>query len=260
MGLDVYLYRYEDLDLSVRLNEEYERRSDAVWEEAMRGRKLEAVPESEREAARLRCEEIKRELGVDDAAPERVELKPKTKLPKDHIFRLGYFRSSYNPSGINRVLRVMGVSDLNEIFGTDGKEYRLRPDWRACLDRVDAAIEKFKYSRSGFSADEMMMFEPCGDVTDDASAVAKFKEEMSKNKSFGSYSNVNGHFFVDNPLRVRAIILGRGYGGRPAVYAVFDVEDDYYEWYLKALMVVRETIQYVLKQKDPEKYVLHWSG
>jgi hypothetical protein len=46
-------------------------------------------------------------------------------------------------------------------------------------------------------------------------------------------------------------------GTRPCIYVVTESDNT---WYLQALEVVRETIEFVLSQEDKELYYLHWSG
>jgi hypothetical protein len=47
----------------------------------------------------------------------------------------------------------------------------------------------------------------------------------------------------------------------PAVFVVYEKEPDEKEdWYLTALKITRETIEYVLAQPDREQYYLSWSA
>jgi hypothetical protein len=61
------------------------------------------------------------------------------------------------------------------------------------------------------------------------------------------------------PLKVLAMIPGiqTVLGTRPCIYVVTESDNT---WYLQALEVVRETIEFVLSQEDKELYYLHWSG
>ena len=51
-----------------------------------------------------------------------------------HLFKLGYFRSSYNERGIERVMRNINLPGLHDIFGVKGEEYNVRPDWQEALE------------------------------------------------------------------------------------------------------------------------------
>lgn len=56
---------------------------------------------------------------------------PSKKYP-NHYFRIGYFRSSYNSSGINYVLRDRLGIDLYDIFDAKDSGYYVEPDWIKC--------------------------------------------------------------------------------------------------------------------------------
>ena len=68
-----------------------------------------------------------------------------------------------------------------------------------------------------------------------------------------------GHFFRNEPMRVRAAIPGVHFG-RPCVWAVYEDSDENMRWYEQALEIVIETCDYVLAQGDAQKFWLHWSG
>ena len=59
----------------------------------------------------------------------------------DHLFKIGYFRSSYNPSGLNNVLGKLGVDDLYGIFDCPG-EGKIVPDWEESKATAVATLTK----------------------------------------------------------------------------------------------------------------------
>src|SRR5690606_13005631 len=71
-------------------------------------------------------------------------------LHPENIFKVGYFRSSYNSSGINSVLYNIGVPTLNDIFLPEGHDsYYVVPDWEQSLASCTEAIKKLdEYSKS----------------------------------------------------------------------------------------------------------------
>ena len=71
-----------------------------------------------------------------------------------------------------------------------------------------------------------------------------------------AYSNRYGLFFP-KPAQIVGVIPGSKYGSRVA-YVILD--GDPTPWYLQALEIVLETIDYVLAQPDRDTYYLHWSG
>jgi hypothetical protein len=62
----------------------------------------------------------------------------------DHYFKIGYFRSSYNESGINRILKNMDLPTLNEVFNISDVEYYFQPDWQKALENVESLIVEFQ--------------------------------------------------------------------------------------------------------------------
>lgn len=96
----------------------------------------------------------------------------------------------------------------------------------------------------------------------------------------GNYSNRDGEFNLKESLKVVAFIPGTNsvLGTQPCTYVVYKKADEELEtdikvgqvtskldrkekdWYLQALEVTRETIEYVLSKPDPQNYYVHWSG
>lgn len=114
------------------------------------------------------------------------------------MFKIGYFRSSYNSGGINRVLANMGLPTLDEIMGANDN-YVFQPNWKKALENVESVIEQLK---------------------------------------------TNGAYRVE-------------LGERDCTYVVTESDNS---WYIQALEIVKETIQYVLNSETEEQYYLHWSG
>jgi len=101
-------------------------------------------------------------------------------------------------------------------------------------------------------------------------ALAAYLAEKGKQRpaDFESYRNGQGHFFMsEKPLQVRAVVTGKRESiiaklhGRqvdePCAYVVYEAD---LTWYVQALEVVVETCEWVLAQPDHEKHYLHWSG
>jgi hypothetical protein len=196
-----------------------------------------------------------------------------SKTDPEHYFKIGYFRSSYNNVGIECVIHyLIGKSPLHEIFQPSG-DHQFTPDWRAALERCDQIIaeveaaldtDRAKYTCYCVSAQNLYANEP-KIVTSDAEALDVFlkekKDRESRGASFSTYSNLSGEFiFSEKPLNVRALLRGVSVLQQPALYVVYENEDDRFDWYVKALRIVKETIQYVLDQPDPDTYELIWSS
>lgn len=71
-------------------------------------------------------------------------------LHPEGLFQVGYFRSSYNPNGINNVLRSLDLPTLYDIFDVDDNEYYRAVDWKSAHD---IALQ-IKTSLEGLDVDE----------------------------------------------------------------------------------------------------------
>lgn len=134
MGLDVYLYRYENFEETKRLKDEYHKfekqQFDNLGREATQEDLVVIEAAVEAKAA---------EIGLDEWGEtedgERVELE--SKLHPDSMFKIGYMRSSYNSGGINSILRSMVGKDLYYAFrDDDNEEYCFKPDWPKAKERL----------------------------------------------------------------------------------------------------------------------------
>ena len=197
---------------------------------------------------------------------ENIEL-PSIKYP-NHYFKIGYLRSSYNQSGINSVLGNLIKMDLYDIFDVDNKEYVVDPNWNMALMKTNRAINLYKeYLNSPvgkYGISTIYNFDR-GTAKNSEEAFDIFKKQLenfSKNAgAFDSYSCSEGTFYLGDPLKVVGVMQTKGKFG-DETYLVYEKpefkpEDDFY---LQALEVVQETIEYVLAQKDGMKYYFHWSG
>ncbi len=182
------------------------------------------------------------------------------------MFKIGYFRSSYNDGGINRKLEMVGAPSLYEIFPHSDSDYSFQPNWEESRAKAKEALDILKSKDNGYEVTEFsanIFTEPT--VTSAKQALEIFNKELERNgnrqSAFGgSYSNRDGNFFLNKPLEVVAVIPGTTdmLGKRPTTYVIYKSEGA--NWYLKALEIVIETCEYVLAQKDSDKYWLHWSG
>lgn len=268
MGLDIYLYRYENRTETEAVESQYQKQSEANWEAVG---KYETLSDDIKESLRAKDKALSTSLGLNDGSDPRKE---KIKLPhpkySDHYFKIGYFRSSYNDSGINNVLRNLDVPGLYEIMGRDRDEdYVFAPDWEMSLIRVNEAIELLK-TKPNFRCFDVGSNELSDHKlpSSEQEALNKFiKDHLSREQSMDGYSNIDGVFFPTKGIKVFALIPGMKqslFGSlkslnipRPTTFVVTEGEN---EWYVQALEIVRDTIQYVIDKTDKDKYFLHWSG
>lgn len=279
MGLDIYLRKLTGgvtLEEAARIEDEYENRADDNWKEVGG---YEAASEEQRAAVNAKNNALAKEMGLGDWGqhPARADAEvPASKVDPDHYFKLNYLRSSYNGSGFNAVMRNAGLTDLYGIFGrTNDDEYHWRPDWQASLDRVNAAVDAYAASLAAPGGNVRVMevrhnafISPASQPSSEAAALEIYRREAGRDigAPFRSYGNRDGDFYLDG-LTVRALIPGVTRGilsGKlePVVYAVIDAatEEGKEDWYLTALKITREMIEFVLAQPDADAYYLTWSA
>jgi len=260
MGLDIYLHRYEDLKLHKELELQYEKGSEENW--YYNGRDYKELTEYEKDSARQKDEDLKTSLGIIEN--DSIEL-PSLKYP-DHYFKIGYWRSSYNDGGINRILSNLGLPDLYEIMGkNDNDEYIFKPNWDVCLQRIIDTINQLRQKPNlrcwDVSWNDFKNPNEC-EITDEESALNVFLKQKKDTHS-DAYSNSDGYFFLKEPAKVLGLVHGvkkmlfRNDIVLPCVYVVTEGEN---EWYIQALEIMQETIEYVLSRSDKDKYYLHWSS
>ena len=122
MGLDIYLYKYEDFESTRSREEKYEKFSEEAWE---RAGEYNSLTEDEKDEINKKCEAFAASLDLDkygSAQAGRTRIEVDHKKWSDHLFKLGYFRSSYNDGGIERILMNMGLPTLHEVFGKEDND------------------------------------------------------------------------------------------------------------------------------------------
>jgi len=259
MGLDIYLKRYENFEATRAAEAKYEEESNKIWEEG--GVKYDDMTEEEKESRRSRVNANAEALGLNKWGTDEINVEsieePHPDYP-DHYFKIGYFRSSYNNSGIERILGNMGVPTLHEIFSVDSEEYYIQPDWVKSLANVNSAIEKLKAEPAYRvrAVGPNIFSEP--KVNSDQDAMEIFKERLKKGDNY-NYSCSDGEFMIAEPEKIVGLIPGYTHVLRksPCVYVVTESDNT---WYVEALEIVKATIEYVLSKENINQYYLHWSG
>lgn len=292
MGLDVYLYKYEDFDAVQKRQADVREKETQIYEEIAKQRGLASaydLSDKDKENAyamwKVWCKGQPDLDEYGDVQADVDSVEQDSKIHPNKLFRLGYFRSSYNGAGINRVLRdTLGVeSDLYWIFesGFSGNDdYHVRPDWNEALDRANDVLDRFnEFVKVGGQFFTMTAdFNPFQEEFpgDEKAALDIFLQEWERSKDrdpdddFAKYSNGHGTFAPTKPYEVVGVIPGKKTGWAGKLLTGKDTEehcvylvcknDHGYQSYVESLEIVIETIEHVLAQPDPEKYVLHWSG
>jgi hypothetical protein len=272
MGLDIYLRKDKNHAETKAKEAKYNEVSEHNWEQVGG---YEKATEKQKEEVSEKNTKLSQSLGLGDHGySSGEEIERASKHDPKHLFRVGYFRSSYNGGGFNTVVNNWGVPDLYYIFQpTD--DYDFSPDWKEALVRVNEAIKTLKQRKkegalhhvSDVTMDSIFGTDDKPTITSPADAVKAFmkqKESHKGRKGFDCYSNGDGLYSISEPLKIHAIIKGTrsfgGLGSSKTAYIVYAENEEDYQWYLNAYKIVKETIQLVLKSKHPEHYYLAWSG
>lgn len=271
MGLDIYLRRCDNLEAETALMEKAEEFSNSLWE----GKKYETTSDEEKEVIRAATKAEYTRLGLDQYGSstkiESIELD--SALYPEHMFKVGYLRSSYNSGGINSVLERAGCPTLYDIFQPERDEYYVTPDWEASLIRVEQAIARYRDTLQDplGSFDVMEVRTPIFEgVATPKEALDLFKEQLrtyhdrkeKDSNAWSAYSNREGEFFLEG-RKVYAFIPNSGWGkGFHVIVGKEAAETTEEDWYYQALLVTKETIAYVLSRpvEEQKHYFFGWSG
>lgn len=257
MGLDVYLEKCDDFEKMNEAEETAGELTNAVWDAYG---KYENITEEQKVCARNRCEEIEASLGVPGGQYPHQKIEIDSAKYPEHLFKIGYFRSSYNDGGIDSIMHLHKLPTLGEIMGYQDR-YKFKPDWDACKARCLDAIQRFDSSEMHYGvveADHNRLTNHHLSITSGDKALEIFlKEKAIVHDGYSAYSNINGNFFL-NGIKCFGFIPGVGTLRGPAVYVI--IENTEITWYRQALEIVLETIDYVLSQPDKDKHYLVWSG
>lgn len=293
MGLDIYVYRtkdykkYEEMQNKIS---EVEKESEKAWDEdpATKDVKYEDMSDKDRDRVRDLGKEASKkkadELGVkyevsehgwtEYVNPYYEELGVDSKKhPKHDLFTLGYWRSSYNDSGINHILRnAIGV-DLYDFFPEAKNDaYEFMPDWQSAKEKVSKAIVDLKASieKTGnvqvmkFAYNEFMGLPSEHAIKNEEDALEAYKKEIARERFSDAYSNAIGEFHLEKPLKVKALISGvnkRFFVDEylPCTFVVYEVSDETANFYIEALEIIEEACDLAINDKE-HQYFLHWSG
>lgn len=264
MGLDVSLKYCADRTSALAKQEQAAEHSSKLWEEAG---SYDSIPDAKKDEIREAIRKFNEELGLDEWGSsndiEGIELDSKTH--PEHMFKIGYLRSSYNSGGINSVLKRAGCMDLYDIFEPEDGEYYVDINWHEAQQRCEAAIAEYTAHLTGPMAgyDCMRVTDfGHGGVKDDSEALQLLKKQLEEHPAgngFRSYGNRDGDWFLDG-TQVVGIVPNRGFGGGVFVLTKEPAKPIEEDWYLQALVVTKEMIDHVVAQKDPENYFLGWSA
>jgi len=266
MGLDVYLSHYSDFKKSKQHEKEYNDYSNMLYD-TLEGIEDENLIKKAKSGISKKLSKKAKDLGLDKWGEDitySTDIQKNSVLHPGHIFKIGYFRSSYNNNGINSILRTLKIPDLYDIFESGDDEYEFCPDWNKSLEVVQESIRLLKKDK-GYSVETISanMFSPDDVPLTPTAALEIFNNELKekhKNKQILSYSNRDGEFYLHNGgLRVYGMIPGKDQLERPCTFIIYKMKNGN-KFYLQALEIVKETIEYVLAKSNPQEYYLNWSS
>ena len=272
MGLDVYLKKCTDLDTERAKENKADEMANKLWEDAG---EFSSLSSEQQDAVRAQIEKIYSDLGLDEWGSSKsiTTLNQDSTIDPDHMFKLGYFRSSYNSAGINWYLRNLGMNDLHDLFEPND-DYDFKPNWHEALKRTDHLIQAYELylqsPQAKYVAIEIAANPYAGEngINNEKSAIDAFVEKTkgrSEDSGFSSFGCNLGDFYLSGIKLVAVIPRDKSvkdpFSRGQVFYAIVEKEKtDEKDWYLTALQIVKETITYVLNQPDSEAYFLSWSG
>lgn len=274
MGLDIYLRKCADREAVRKAEEAHEQFCKTLWA----GLTYDEATEAQREEIARKSRKKAEELGISDYSHNSViEVNEPSATSPGHLFKLGYFRSSYNEGGIERVMRNLSLPTLSDIFGY-ADEYEFKPDWDLALAQVTKAIDGYsahlKSDAGRYLVTQVKPYFGHG-VETEAQARELVLQAMKRydGPDFRAFSNRDGEFWLDG-LKVVGIVtkkydppassdvIGRIIN-TPSVFVVYEREkepEQGEDWYLTALKIVRESIEFVIAQPDRQDFYLVWSS
>lgn len=272
MGLDVYLKHCPDFGDVLRRETVYEKGSEDLIQDLFRGAPYEQWDSVKKKDLEKRQKAMRKHLNLGKYGSaeeiEGIEL-PSVKYP-DHLFKIGYFRSSYNGGGFNSVMEKAGLVGLDTILiGSDEEQesYLRTIDWRRALGNAQEALAILRQhietpaAKLGCFAMDSNTIREDSVVDNEHDAIKKVLEAQGNKNDhvFDSYSNALGKFFLGG-MKVLALLRGtKAYFGK-RIFVVYEKDKSDWEFYVQALEIVIETIEYVLNSEDPQNYRLAWSG
>lgn len=209
----------------------------------------------------------------------------------EHMCNRSYLRSSYNEGGFNSVVGKLIGKELYYIFGMafDGAsqmpgyveydEETGEGGWwvptpeqlQGCRERAlevvaelgailrplrcfDQPIYPFNDNIKPLSATEAIQY-VYDQITKQQESYDKLTDEQKASGMWGgAFSNGQGHFFLDEPIKIVATVQGQNVLGAPCVHVVY--EDDI-TYYIQTAEIVVEMIDTMLANPGAR---MSWSG
>lgn len=270
MGLDVSVYKYTgdgDFDALTKLKQEWDEFTEILYEDYRKDEGDEAGDARKERALKASKHMDWEGLSFGEnplwdyevAGFERVE--GKSAIHPDHLFGIGYWRSSYNASGLDRILSQYIGTSMGELVGNDGA-YEFVPDWEKARERIIQAKKDLENADTDYSVYVVDTYHG-PQASDEAGVLAIFKEHKNRERpdhpfAGSGYSSMDGHFHIGSGMTVEAMIPMKGVLGGTSLGLV--IKQPLHESYFQSLDIMVETCDHVLSHDEPERFYLHWSG
>lgn len=277
MGLDVYLERCKDFAAAAAREEEYNNRADEIWNQFGK-LTYEQMTDDQKKKCRAACKKLCEKMGLSQFGrdPSREKIEIDSEIYPKHMFKIGYFRSSYNSGGINDVLRKLGLPDLYFVFQPPKDGSGFFPDWKNCLIHAKELLEQYRQKREQtgniFTVDlhHLLMFGQSGIPQSIAEAVDAYTKKRDEHNAaikknghpgYDAFSCREGDFWMGEPLKVVAAIpYLNSYDNLPSTVLICQKAESESDWYEEALEVVIETCEWALIQPDAANIRMIWSS
>ena len=198
-----------------------------------------------------------RDLPEDDEREGEQQIELDFEKCPDHLFKVGYFRSSYNEAGFNNMMEQYGLPTLYDIFCAD-EQYIFAPNWEDALKRIEEgkkAVAELAETKGKY---RVLRMKGLDTIKSEQEALDAFMEEIKRDGSFRTYSNRKGDFFLDG-VECLGFMKGEKYGIF-CYYVIVKNDAENMQWYIQAFEIMEATVRYVLAQPDKDDFYFHWSG
>lgn len=270
MGLDVYLEKCADFSAMCAARAQADREIEALWD----GLDFSQLSEERKKALCDEQQGIPLRLGLGEpygCGHGSSRIKQDSLVHPNHLFKVGYFRSSYNGGGFDSVMGRKGLPTLDEILlAVEEHGGYVRCDWVQAKQRASAALAQYQtlqgslLGRLDVLQVSANLFDPDHGPRDEreALAVAARLLERPRRDDHG-FSCKDGEVYPLG-LKVLALLPGKDTTFKeplPCTYVVYErPAQDKPDWYLQALQVVNETLDFILADPHPEHFHLVWSS
>ena len=172
-------------------------------------------------------------------------------LAPKHRFKIGEWHSAHNYNGFDRVLeRVIG-SNLQHTVSYDKSKEWYGTQWEFLKAYLTEARRGLLEHIATTQGHDVFPIEMLGNqnVHDEAEALLKYRSPLKGGERLAIQKE--GVYFKG--VEVRAVMMGMD-AGVPTLYVHAQRTD--WNFYLEGLDIALETVQWVLSQPDPKRYVL----